>query len=107
MTKIRDRERDLKRQGPTRQPKHRILIVCEGKKTEPRYFRELQHHFQNRLVHVEVNDQSGVPLTLVERARSLRAKSLRKTAESTGQHERNPSTNMDELTEQIRLGGRR
>lgn len=207
---LRDRESSLRRRGPSREPKHRILIVCEGKKTEPRYFRELQHSFRNRLVHVEVNDESGVPLTLVQRAEALRsdaereaklqrdanllfdeiwcvcdvdehphltkaceqarergisvalsnpcfelwallhfreqtkalhrheaqrelkkllgvkedklipleklhsgyedavrrAQALRKTAARTEQHQRNPSTNVDELTEQIRQGGR-
>lgn len=58
-SQIRHQERELKRRGPSRQPKHRILIVCEGKKTEPRYFRELQHRFRNHLVHVEINDESG------------------------------------------------
>lgn len=72
MGKARDRDTNLRRRAPNRAPRHRILIVCEGKKTEPRYFRELQHHFRNRLIHVEVNDESGVPSTLVQRAELLR-----------------------------------
>lgn len=70
-------ERELARHGPRRQAKHRILIICEGKKTEPRYFKELQHRFRNPLVHVEINDESGVPLTLVERAVALRDAAIR------------------------------
>lgn len=185
--------------------------MCEGSKTEPRYFQSLQHEFRNQLVHVEINGESGVPLTLVERAIDLctqarrdakaqrddnllydeiwcvcdvdehpnldqagklakendikialsnpcfelwallhlrdqtkaidrrvlqrevkklldskeekvlpfeklhpgyndaigRAKALRKTAARTGVRDPNPSTNVDELTEQIRLGGQR
>lgn len=77
MVKTRDRESSLRRRGPSRESKHRILIVCEGKKTEPLYLRELQHHFRNRLVHVEINNQSGVPVTVVERARDLREQAQR------------------------------
>lgn len=73
VSKARNQARELARRGPRREPKHRILIVCEGEKTEPIYFKDLQHRFRNRLVHVEINDESGVPMTLVERAIALRA----------------------------------
>ena len=99
------REKELARRGPRRETKHRILISCEGKKTEPRYFKELQHRFRNPLVHVEINDESGVPLTLVERP--CIARELRRKATSTRQPGRNPTTNLDELTEKIRQGGQR
>ena len=36
-------DRSIKRRGPTRQPKRRILIVCEGEETERGYFEKLQH----------------------------------------------------------------
>jgi hypothetical protein len=59
--------------APVKAVLHRILVVCEGKVTEPRYFRELQHAFRNRLVHVEIDKQAGVPLTVVNRALAMDA----------------------------------
>lgn len=45
--------KDLSRRKPTREIKNRILIVCEGTKTEPVYFKLLCQHF-------------GIPKELVE-----------------------------------------
>jgi hypothetical protein len=50
--------------------------VCEGKITEPRYFKEFQHHVRNRLVHVAIDGPAGVPATVVERAIALRNEAL-------------------------------
>lgn len=47
-------------------------MVCEGKKTEPYYFKAFQHHVRNRLVHVEIQAEGGVPKTAVELAIELR-----------------------------------
>jgi hypothetical protein len=69
--RFRDRERYIGRNPAKREPKHRILVVCEGKVTEPEYFKALQHEFRNRLVHVEIDKQAGVPLTVVTRAIDL------------------------------------
>lgn len=40
MTRNRD---DLQRRRRRRQPEPRFLIVCEGRVTEPRYFKDVQH----------------------------------------------------------------
>ena len=69
--RFRDRERHIGRNPAKREPKHRILVVCEGKVTEPEYFKALQHEFRNSLVHVEIDKQAGVPLTVVKRAIDL------------------------------------
>ena len=69
--RFRDRERHIGRNPAKREPKHRILVVCEGKVTEPAYFKALQHEFRNRLVHVEIDKHAGVPLTVVKRAIDL------------------------------------
>jgi hypothetical protein len=69
--RFRDRERHIGRNPAEREPKHRILVVCEGKVTEPEYFKALQHEFRNPLVHVEIHKQAGVPLTVVGRAIDL------------------------------------
>jgi hypothetical protein len=60
------------RRASTRDPKRRILIVCEGEATEPGYFKAFQHEVRNRLVHVEVSTETGVPRTVVEIARRLK-----------------------------------
>jgi hypothetical protein len=69
--RFRDRERHIGRNPAKREPKHRILVVCEGRVTEPEYLKALQHEFRNRLVHVEIEKQGGVPLTVVNRAIEL------------------------------------
>ena len=65
-------DRPLKRRGPTRAPKRRILIVCEGRQTERGYFEAFQHATRNPRVHVEVARECGVPLTVVQLAIRLR-----------------------------------
>jgi hypothetical protein len=65
-------DRPIQRRRPSRQPKVRILVVCEGKKTEPLYFRQLQHHVRNSRIHVEPVGPAGVPVTVVQTAIALR-----------------------------------
>ena len=65
-------DRTIQRRGPSRQPKIRILVVCEGKKTEPLYLKRFQHHVRNQRVHVEPLGPAGVPLTVVQTAIDLR-----------------------------------
>lgn len=62
----------LRRLAPTRTPKRRILVVCEGQVTEPEYIRSFQHAARNQRVHVEVAKEHGVPLTVVQEAQRLR-----------------------------------
>ena len=69
--RFRDRERHIGRNPAKREPKHRILVVCEGKVTEPEYFKAFKHEFRNPLVHVEIDKGAGVPLTVVNRAIEL------------------------------------
>ena len=71
----RQDNRPIGRRGPTREPKTRILIVCEGRETEPGYFRALQREVRNPRVHVEVARETGVPKTVVEAAIKLRDES--------------------------------
>lgn len=47
------------------------MVVCEGEKTEPFYFRALIREEALRLVEVVIDDRSGVPKTLVERSIQL------------------------------------
>lgn len=66
----RDRERRPGRRSPFREPKPTILIVCEGDTTEPEYLHGLSREFRNQLVEIRIAKDHGVPLTLVEIARS-------------------------------------
>jgi hypothetical protein len=61
-------DRPIGRRPPFREPKRRVLVVCEGEKTEPRYLRHLVHHLRNPRVHVEPIGPAGVPKSVVERA---------------------------------------
>ena len=58
----------LRRRSPTREPKRRFTILCEGKNTEPAYFRALQRTVANALIDLEIIPAAGVPYTLAERA---------------------------------------
>jgi hypothetical protein len=56
-----------------------LLIICEGRVTEPSYFRGLKSEEQVRAVEVIVDDEGGTPKTLVERA-ARRMKAARRAA---------------------------
>jgi hypothetical protein len=85
-------DRSIQRRRPSRQPKIRILVVCEGKKTEPLYFRQFQHHVHNPRVHVEPVGPAGVPLTVVQTAIDERRK-----AEDDAQRQRDENLRWDEV----------
>ncbi len=65
--------RDLKRKRALRSPYGRVLIVCEGKKTEPNYFRELirDKKLNTAKVKVEDNKQGSDPMSVVKYALAL------------------------------------
>ena len=77
---------DVKRRRPTREPKRRILIVCEGRETEPSYFQALKQTVRNRLVHVEIAKETGVPYTVVSSAVAYR---FAAEEEAKRQHDQN------------------
>jgi hypothetical protein len=63
----------LERRGaPRRLPKKKIVIVCEGKLTEPRYFQDFLTLQNSTLVSVQTIGGCGVPVSVVERAVSER-----------------------------------
>lgn len=68
------RSRDIPsydRPGPTREPNKRILIVCEGAKTEPNYFEELRRYLKLNLIHVKIANRGGAPASVVGKAFQL------------------------------------
>jgi RloB-like protein len=72
----RDRYRRAARRAPFRDPRRRILIVCEGEKTEPDYFEQFAEFHKNSLVKVELAKAQGVPLSIVRTARDLKIKAI-------------------------------
>lgn len=52
--KHRQAARDLKRRAAVRQTYERLLIVCEGEKTEPQYLCEIQRAYRLATAHVQV-----------------------------------------------------
>lgn len=71
MARRRDPRRDL-RGKPDLPPARRILVVCEGKLTEPKYLHAFANERATRTVKVETVGAAGDPITLVDRATELR-----------------------------------
>ena len=59
----------LQRKRPAREPYDRVLIVCEGKKTEPTYFLDLVNRCRLSTANVKVIASGTEPRRLVDRAK--------------------------------------
>ncbi|MCA1565144.1 MAG: RloB family protein [Acidobacteria bacterium] len=90
--RFRDSRRSLYRRQPSLDPRPRILVVCEGIVTEPQYFEAFKREEGNRLVDVMIDNQGGVPKTLVERAALLK-----KLAEREALREHDDNLKYDEV----------
>lgn len=66
-----NRNRRPARRAQQIEPRERILVLCEGKNTEPQYVRGFRRWCQNSLVDVVIAGAHGVPLTLVREAKRL------------------------------------
>lgn len=55
----------LDRKKGTVSPKWKIVIICEGEVTEPRYFKDFARHCKNQLVDVEIIKKGGAVRKLV------------------------------------------
>lgn len=69
---------ELRRSLQTVSPNVEIIIACEGKVTEPQYFRDCINHFGAGFVRLRVLEDVGVPLTVVKAAVSERRALLEK-----------------------------
>jgi hypothetical protein len=71
--KQRQKARDLHRKAAKRQPFERVLIVCEGEKTEPLYLEEIRRTFRLSTAHVQVWPSVGgtEPIQVVDYAERL------------------------------------
>lgn len=88
----RNRDRRPARRTAFRDPKPRILVVCEGKLTEPNYFDGLRKAVKNPLVAVEIEPEAGVPLSVVRRAKELKV-----AAETAAKRERDENLKFDSV----------
>ncbi len=59
------RARALVRRGPKREPYDKVLIVCEGKKTEPNYLKGLKDALRLNSANVEVVGRGATPTSIV------------------------------------------
>ncbi len=57
-----------KRKLPNREPYNRVLIVCEGAKTEPFYFSEIRSRYRLSAANVAVVNEGSAPITVVKTA---------------------------------------
>lgn len=72
----RNRSRRAARRLDTIEARQRILVLCEGKRTEPEYIQGFKNWCRNPLVDVVTLGAEGVPLTLVASAREHRQQAL-------------------------------
>ncbi len=65
-------ERELSRRKSKRSSYEKVLIVCEGEKTEPNYFNEQVNHYKLNSANVAVDGKCGSsPKSVFERAKDL------------------------------------
>ena len=60
--------RKIKRGKPKRPPKARFVLFCEGKNTEPAYFKAIKKVWVGALIDIESRGGVGVPMTIAQRA---------------------------------------
>ena len=72
----RNRVRRSGRRVPFREPKPKMLIVCEGAITEKEYFDQFAKFHRNSLVDVIVEGGKGVPLTVMRAAKERKEKAI-------------------------------
>lgn len=67
----RTKARPWARRGPVREPYDKVLIVCEGERTEPNYFKGLKNHLRLKTANVAIVGEGATPTKIVERAKEL------------------------------------
>jgi hypothetical protein len=87
-----NRERRPARRPPYKDSKPVILVVTEGKVTEPEYLDGFARATKNPRVRIEVRGGVGVPRTIVEFA-----KTLKKEAEQRARREKDENLRYDEV----------
>jgi len=66
------RAQDIRRAKAIRAPYAKVLIVCEGKKTEKNYFEEIKAHYELNSTNIEINTDCGsAPISVARHAIEL------------------------------------
>ena len=65
-----------RRQAPKREPYNRVLIVCEGSKSEPLYFSEIRRRYRLSTANVQVVNEGSAPISVVNEASKRQKKEL-------------------------------
>ncbi|RZN49741.1 RloB family protein [Escherichia sp. E13S3] len=62
----------FRRKGQTRSPYLKVLIICEGSKTEPNYFEEIREYYSLNSANVEISGECGSnPMSVVNFAKEV------------------------------------
>ena len=77
MAKRRPRNRPV-RSGPKREPHDRVLIVCEGQRTEPLYFQDIVDRYRLSIANIKVIGSGADPRTVVREAKKERDREKRR-----------------------------
>ena len=88
----RDRKRRPARRPPFKDSKPLILIVTEGRVTEPEYLNGFVKAAQNPRVQIKVVEGAGVPMTIVRKA-----KDEKQEAEERAKHKDDDNERYDEV----------
>ncbi len=72
MPRRRHGSRTLRRDRAVRSERPCILIVCEGRKTEPCYFKGLKNYLRLSSVSIEIKHGNSAPISVVDYAIKLR-----------------------------------
>jgi hypothetical protein len=72
----------LNRRQPHRLPRLKLVVICEGEKTEPIYLKDFIRDHQSPLVEVKIIPKGGVPVTLVNNAMKFKEMLARETRNS-------------------------
>ena len=90
--KRRQQTRDLSRRRPERLPRRRLLVVCEGQRTEPDYLLGYQRYVHNATVEIVIPPDRGDPRKVVEIA-----KSRKQSATAEARRQQDPNLAFDEV----------
>jgi hypothetical protein len=74
--------RPLARRSAYREQLLRILVVCEGRVSEPQYLIEMKRAHKNRLISVKVVGDGGAPINAVDQAIRLKEEAAEKARRS-------------------------
>ncbi|AIB43390.1 MULTISPECIES: RloB family protein [Pseudomonas] len=71
------RAKEIRRSKAVRASYAKVLIVCEGKKTEKNYFEEIKAYYELNSTNIEINTDCGsAPISVAEHAISLYKKEI-------------------------------